>query len=376
MAPLIDAPDATPSPPSSYAIPHYSSVMSSRGAVGSTDYPYDRFDTSSIESDMHLDASHDPPRRTLVPGVYVPTLAFFDPATESLDLAATAAHALRLAAAGVAGLATQGSNGEAVHLSRRERSLVTRATRDALDAGGHAYMPVIVGCGAQSTRECVELCREARDAGGDYALVLPPSYYASLHAAGGRTVLEFFRDVADASPVPLLIYNFPAAAGGIDLTSDQIIELAKHPNVAGCKLTCGNTGKLNRIAAATRAATAADPGSGFMCLGGSADFLLQTLVGGGSGTIAGYANVAPKACVQLARLVDAGDLAAARKLQAVVARGDWAAIRGGIVGTKSAMLSHFGYGGYARKPLPRPNKEEAGRWREAFEETVALERSL
>ena len=183
--------------------------------------------------------------------------------------------------------------------------------------------------------------------------------------------------MADASPVPLLVYNFPLAAGGIDLLVGCHRRAGAAPNIAGCKLTCGNTGKAETgIAAATRAATAADPGSGFMCLGGSADFLLQTLVGGGSGTIAGFANVAPKACVELARLADAGEMTAARKLQAVVARGDWAAIRGGIVGTKSAMMSHFGYGGYARKPLPRPNKEEAARWREAFEESVALERSL
>jgi dihydrodipicolinate synthase/N-acetylneuraminate lyase len=111
-------------------------------------------------------------------------------------------------------------------------------------------------------------------------------------------------------------------------------------------------------------------------MGGSVDFTLQTLIGGGSGIIGGFANIAPKACVKLVELFEAGNLKEARKLQAVIARGDWAAIQGGVVGTKSALQSHFGYGGYARKPLPRPGKEETKKWRDAFDEVVKLERSL
>jgi dihydrodipicolinate synthase/N-acetylneuraminate lyase len=188
--------------------------------------------------------------------------------------------------------------------------------------------------------------------------------------------MSFFQDVANASPVPIVIYNYPPAAGGIDLSSDAITQLSQHPNIVGCKLTCGNTGKLNRIAAATRAATPSEPGSGFMCMGGSADFLLQTLVGGGSGIIGGFANIAPKSCVKLLDLFEAGNLKEARKLQAIIARGDWTAIQGGIVGTKCGMQAHLGYGGYCRKPLPRPNKEETKRWRDGFQEVVDLESSL
>jgi len=329
---------------------------------------YTDFDNSSIESaDVGL-------HRSLVPGIYVPTVAFFEPTSENVDVETTANHAVRLAKAGVAGITTQGSNGEAVHLSHKERNLVTSTTRKALDDAGFGYMPVIVGCGAQSTRECIQLCEEAASAGGDYALVLPPAYYQGLFSKD--TVKDFFRDVATASPIPILIYNYPGAVSGMDLNSDVIIELAQHPNIVGCKLTCGNTGKLNRIAAATRAATVSEPGSGFMCMGGSVDFTLQTLIGGGSGIIGGMANIAPKACVKLIELFEAGKLSEARKLQAVVARGDWAAIQGGIIGTKAALMAHFGYGGYARKPLPRPSKEETQRWRDAFDELVKFENSL
>ncbi|KAF2459768.1 hypothetical protein BDY21DRAFT_281689 [Lineolata rhizophorae] len=364
MSPHHDA----PSPAGSYS--RFTGSLPIRpGAVQPQFAPshFDSFDASSVESaDMGI-------HRPLVPGVYVPTVAFFDPVTDDLDLKTTASHAVRLAEAGVAGLTTQGSNGEAVHLSHDERDLVTSTTRKALDDAGFGDMPLIVGCGAQSTRESIELCRRAHAAGGDYALVLPPAYYKGLFS--DETVKHFFGDVATASPVPVLIYNYPGAVSGLDLSSDAIVDLARHDNIVGCKLTCGNTGKLNRVAAATRAATPGEP-VGFMCMGGSADFALQTLVGGGSGVIAGLANVAPKACVRLVELFEAGNLKEARKLQAVVARGDWAAIQGGVVGVKSALVSHFGYGGYGRKPLPRPSKDQVRQWRDDFDELVRVEKSL
>lgn len=311
--------------------------------------------------------------RPLRPGVYVPTVAFFKE-NEDLDLVTVGKHAVRLAKAGVAGLATQGSNGEAVHLSHHERKQITWTTRMALDDAGFHALPVIVGCGSQSTRETIELCKEALASGGDYALVLPPSYYKPLH--NSDTIVEFFQDVADMSPIPILIYNYPAAVSGIDLSSDTICELAKHPNIIGCKLTCGNTGKLARIAAATNAATPTDPGSGFMCMGGSADFTLQTLIVGGSGIICGIGNVAPKACVKVVDLYAAGKMAEVKKLQAIVARGDWAAISSGIVGTKSALETFFGYGGVARRPLPRATTTEGKKFANDFKEIVEFEKSL
>ena len=111
-------------------------------------------------------------------------------------------------------------------------------------------------------------------------------------------------------------------------------------------------------------------------MGGSVDFTIQTLIGGGSGIIGGMANIAPKTCVKLVELFEAGKFTEARKLQAIVARGDWAAIQGGIIGTKAGLMAHFGYGGYARKPLPRPSKDEVCRWRDAFDELVKTENSL
>jgi len=316
--------------------------------------------------------------KPLVPGVYVPTVCFFDTTTEDLDTATIGSHAVRLAKAGVAGITTQGSNGEAVHLTHSERQTVTRTTRNALNAAGFSNLPVLVGCGAQSTRETIQYCREAYAAGGDYALVLPPSYYAPLFSPSAASVLEFFSAVGDQSPIPLIIYNYPGAVSGMDLSSDIIIKLSAHSNIVGVKLTCGNTGKLNRIVAATKSpkqqSSSTQPP--FLVLGGSADFTLQAMIGGGHGILAGLANIAPKACIETIRLYKEGQMAEAQKLQEIVARGDWAAIQGGIISTKAGMESWLGYGGFARAPLPRPSSEEHAKWKEGFRELFAMEKSL
>ena len=313
-------------------------------------------------------------RRELRPGINVPTVAFFHPDSEDVDVDAVAKHAVRLAKAGIVSITTQGSNGEAVHLSHKERQLITSTTRIALDEAGFHDLPVIAGCGAQSTRESIELTHEAKAAGADYTLVLPPSYFKANYTQ--QCFIDYFQDLADASPLPVIIYNYPGAVAGIDLDSDTLIHLSKHPNIIGCKLTCGNTGKLNRVASATNAATPSNRGSGYMCMGGSADFTLPTLVAGGSGVVTGMGNVCPKSAVKVFDLYAAGKLEEAQKMQAIVARGDWGAIAGGIVGTKSALQTYYGYGGLARRPLPRPSKQDIAKYAESFKEIVELENSL
>ncbi|WEW55865.1 dihydrodipicolinate synthetase family protein [Emydomyces testavorans] len=331
-----------------------------------------------MEDSKRTNHTNDPMLRPLVPGIYVPTICFFDPRTEDLDFSTIARHAVKLAQAGVAGLVVHGSNGEAVHLSNEERIEVIRTTRKALNDAGFLSMLLIAGCSANSTRETIRHCHDAYTAGADCALVLTPSYYRTLFASD--SVIEYFRDVADASPIPIFIYNYPPVVGGLDLDSDTLIALSKHPNIVGCKFTCGNTGKLNRVVAAQRqiasGSSGKPPSSGFLCFGGSGDFTLQTLIGGGAGVVGGIANIAPKTCVRVYQLYCQGEVAEAQRVQEILARGDWAAIQSGMVGLKSAIMSHYGYGGYARKPLPRPTREEQNLYCEQFRELVDFENSL
>ncbi|CAJ2505320.1 Uu.00g127140.m01.CDS01 [Anthostomella pinea] len=377
MAPHLDV----PSPAGSYTTgfnkiplcPNISSAMKlgnftpaeSHSSLSSS------LESASLEGDFQM-------TRPLVPGVYVPTMCFFDTETEDVDTDAIARHSVRLAQAGVTGLATQGSNGEAVHLTHAERQLVTSTTRTALNGAGFSHMPVIVGCGAQSCRETIQFCREAWEVGGDYALVLPPSYYAPLFAPSSETTIQYFTTVASASPIPLIIYNYPGAVNGMDLSSDIILELAQHPKIVGVKLTCGNTGKLNRVVAATRKLSKNydHDNPEFLVLAGSADFSIQSLVAGGHGILAGLANIAPKACISTIELYKAGKYDEAQQMQETVSQGDWTAIQGGVVGVKAGIQSWLGYGGYARSPLPRPTAEQTKSWKEGFRELVSLEKLL
>ncbi|KAH7013454.1 hypothetical protein EDB80DRAFT_372640 [Ilyonectria destructans] len=376
MAPHNDAPSPAGSFTDHYGNNYWNSSTSRHNNfIISADVPSS---PSNISMDDHsLDVgSHM--TRPLQRGVYVPTMCFFKPDTEDVDTTAIAAHAVRLARAGVTGLATQGSNGEAVHLTHSERQLVTATTRAALNEDGFNHMPLIVGCGSQSTRETIEYCREAWQAGGDYALVLPPSYYATLFAPASETIMEYFTTVADKSPIPIIIYNFPGAVGGMDLSSDTIISLSAHPNIVGVKLTCGNTGKLNRVAAATRKLANVHDSTHpeFLVLAGSADFLIPSLAAGGHGILAGLANIAPKACTRTMELYQEGQVAEAYKMQEIVSQGDWTAIQGGVVGVKAGLQAWMGYGGVARSPLPKPTTEQTKRWKEGFRELVSLEQTL
>ncbi|KAG9241117.1 hypothetical protein BJ878DRAFT_522387 [Calycina marina] len=320
----------------------------------------------STNGDRNLQSLPSNSHSALVPGFYVPTLAFFVPGSEEIDIGTTRRHAIRLAEAGITGIITHGSNGEAVHLSHGERVLINKVTREALDSINRSDMPLIVGCGAQSTRECIQLCEEASKSGGQFALVLPPSYYSGLLTTD--LILNYFRDVADASPIPILIYNYPGACCGLDLSSDTILALSQHPNIVGVKLTCGNTGKLARIAAEAK--------SSFLVTGGSADFILQTMSVGGHGVIGGLANVAPKACVKVMQLQNSGETLEAKKLQQIVAKGDWVAIKGGFVALKVVLQQHFGYGGIPRRPCVLPANEDIKKILSDIAELMDLENGL
>ncbi|KAE8423558.1 hypothetical protein BDV36DRAFT_306074 [Aspergillus pseudocaelatus] len=328
-------------------------------------------------------------RTPLRPGVYAPTLTFFDSNTEELDTASIRHHAVRLAKAGLVGLVTMGSNGEAVHLSRQERTVVTRETRSALDEAGFYNVPVIVGASEQSIRGTIELCKDAAEAGGEYVLIVPPSYYRTA-VGKDETLYQFFTAVADASPLPIILYNYPGAVAGIDMDSDLIIRISQHPNVVGTKFTCANTGKLTRVAQTLDAIAPPSPlfqsrikssiknadSHPYVVFGGMADFSLQTLVSGGSAILAGGANVIPRLCVNIFDLWTAGLLNEAIERQQLLSAADWTLTKTAIPGTKSALKVFFGYGGYARRPLGRLGEDEARTVAEGIQEAINTELTL
>lgn len=312
--------------------------------------------------------------RPLPCGIYAPTMTFFNPETEDLDIPTIKKHAQRLVRDGLVGLVTMGSNGEAVHCTREEKLAVTKATREALDEAGFTDTPIILGATEGSVRGTVELSKAAADAGADYVLLLPPSYYRAQ--IDEEAIVNYFNAVADASPLPVIIYNYPGAVSGIDLDSDVLIKLGQHANIVGTKFTCGNTGKLTRVALGTNAKTPFQEGSGYMAFGGMCDFTLQTLASGGSGIIAGGANVMPKVCARVWNLYSEGKKEEAEALQKTLSRGDWPLTKAAIAGTKQAIQSYYGYGGYPRRPLKRLDEERVKAIAEGIREVMDVEKTL
>ncbi|XXH00996.1 hypothetical protein Hte_007347 [Hypoxylon texense] len=307
-----------------------------------------------------------PPR-----GIYAPVVAFFFE-DETLDIESLKTHVTRLAEAGVAGLVIQGSNGEAPHLLHSERKEVISTAAAILKEKGKPGAVIIAGCGAQSTRETIQLCQEAQEAGANYALVLSPSYWVG--AMQPPTIQKFFTDVATASPIPILLYNFPAVTGGIDLDSDLIASLAaSNPNkIVGCKLTCGNLGKLHRVAHDKRIKTP------FAAFAGKSEFFLHGLVAGSHGLIGAAVNFVPKVHVKLLELYDAGNLAGAQELQTQLSETDWVLVRSGVSGLKAALEKYYQYGsGRSRRPLnPVQSSVFSGEKDVILQQIVDLEKSL
>ncbi|ANB15655.1 hypothetical protein AWJ20_3293 [Sugiyamaella lignohabitans] len=300
----------------------------------------------------------------LVPGVYVPTLTFFNAKDESLDLESTSLHVTRLVKAGVAGIVALGSNGEVCNLNDEERTRTIATIRDTLNLVGHESMPIIAGVSQQSVVNCVSSCIDAYNAGADAGLIIAPSYYR--HAITNDLLVEFFTQVADKSPVPLVLYNFPGVVAGIDLDSDLIIRLSRHPNIIGVKFTCGNTGKLSRVVGATKAWSPLNHPKGssisdgdFVAFAGMADFVVPALALGGFGVISGAANLIPKTIVSVYNSYVDGDAEAAWEAQSKLSEADWALTKIGIWGSKEALQHYQGYGSYMRSPAKRLTPSEA-----------------
>lgn len=291
-------------------------------------------------------------------GIYPPVPTFFHE-DESLDLETLRTHIERLREKGIANFVALGSNGEAVHLDRDERRDVIAAIREA--AGAEAT--ILAGAGGQSTRETITLCQLAAEAGADVALVLPPSHYGGK--MGMPVQRAHFLAVADASPLPIVIYNMPANAAGIDLDAETVIALSVHPNIVGMKDSSGNVAKLAEIVAGAR--------EGFTVLAGSASFLLPAMVVGASGAIAALANIAPRECLRLVELIKLGDLAEARALQARLIPVNTAVTSGyGVAGLKAALTFTARYGGAPRRPLAPLGDGELARLRGVLAEADLL----
>jgi dihydrodipicolinate synthase/N-acetylneuraminate lyase len=298
-----------------------------------------------------------------------------------------------------AGIVVLGSTGEAILLSDQER-------RDVLKTALAAAAPnkvMVAGTGIESASETIKLTEYAAELGYDAAMVRTPHYYKKQMLPAN--ILAFYRTVADRSPLPLVIYNFPQATG-YDIPAEIVIELADHPNIIAIKESSGNLEKVKVMVDGTRhikrsatvtetfdavtprmlkaAATdssnggqlvsvetlggAAKPSSsavtvvgklktrqkevGFQVVVGAAHQLEPSLAMGAVGAILAFACPAPMACYEIYAAIKDGDTTLAREKQDRVKLAAQRVVSElGVPGVKYAMDLNGYYGGPSRLPF-------------------------
>jgi len=261
------------------------------------------------------------------PGVYCPAVTFFDPATDTLCPNEQGQYYSYLARSGLTGLVILGTNAETFLLTRDERATLLSLARKSVPAD----YPIIAGVGGHSTAQVLEYIADAHAAGANFALVLPCAYFGKQTTP--NVVSNFYSAIANASPLPILIYNFPAVCNGLDLDSETITALAQaHPNIVGVKLTCGSVGKITRLAATF-------PPERFAVYGGQSDFLVGGLAAGSAGCIAAFANIFPKTVVKVFNLWKMGKHDQALALQRLAAHAE-SPTKAGIATTKYAASQY------------------------------------
>ena len=228
-------------------------------------------------------------------GIYPAALTMFD-RQGGLDEEATAAHLDRLITAGAHGVVVGGTSGEFIGLTERERVRLVEVAVGAV-AG---RVPVIAGTGWFSTRETISLTRAAADAGADGAIVILPYYQKPTVAE----IMEHFRAVGRASPIPVMVYNNPANSSAPPLEAAQLRELYSDGYAHAVKSTFPTVHQVHEVRAATD--------DGFRVFYGSFMAPLEGMAGGAHGWISGILNVVTADAVTLWNAMQASDLAAAR----------------------------------------------------------------
>src|SRR6516225_2520825 len=244
---------------------------------------------------------------------------------------------------GLAGYVVLGSTGESVMLSRDEGESVLIAVKES----AAAEKILIAGTGAESTAETIARTKRAASFGYQAALFKTPYYYKPAYRA--ETYLHHYRAVADASPIPILLYSVPIFTG-VTLETPEILALADHSNVAGIKDSSGSIQRVGEIVAGAP--------SSFQVLTGGAAVVYPALAVGARGAILALASALPEKCVELFQLVQLGQHERARALQLQLVQVSKRIVsENGIAGVKYGMDLRGYRGGVPRLPL-LPLREE------------------
>lgn len=258
-----------------------------------------------------------------------------------VDLGALRANVQRYLQTPLRGIVVLGSNGEAPFLDEDESERVIAAAR--------AVVPrdrvLIAGTGRESTHLAIEANRRAAGAGADAVLVRTPSFFKPEMTT--EAFVRHYTAVADASPVPVLLYNYTAVTG-VNLKPEAVAAMATHQNVIGAKESGGDIAQISEYVARTP--------QRFAVMAGSGPNFYSALAVGATGGILAVAGVVPELCVRVFTLVRENRHAEALALQRrIVPLAQSITTRWGIGGLKVGIELAGYVGGEPRSPLaPAP----------------------
>lgn len=269
-------------------------------------------------------------------GIFTPIITPFTP-DDTVDEAGLKRNVDRWMGTPLTGLVVLGSNGEAAQLDDAEADRVVEIVRERVPSG----RPLIAGTGRESTKATIAATARAAAAGVDAVLVRTPSFFKAQMSA--EIFVRHYTEVADASPVPVLLYNVTMFTG-VTLQLEAVERLSTHPNIVGMKESGSDISYISELVARTP--------DDFTLLAGSATTFFHALCAGCDGAILALAALLPDACVRMQALVRNDRLAEARALQHWImplARSVGGTY--GVAGLKAA-LDLTGYtGGLPRPPL-------------------------
>lgn len=276
-------------------------------------------------------------------GLLVPAVSTFD-TNGDLDRAAFEFNLDAHLEHGVDGVLIAGSSGESALLDTSERRALLEWARTRIPADKW----LLAGVGSESTRQTIERAHDAKAAGADAVLVVSPHYY--LKRMTEAALLAHFRAVADASPLPVMLYNIPVYAHVV-LSAPLIHEMAQHPNVIGMKDSAGNLPMLSQYLEAQS--------DSFRVLTGSGATVVPAMTAGAAGAILAiglFAGPAVRLMFDAARAGRSDEAAAIQVRLAPLASDIGGAL--GPAGIKAAMNLVGLKGGLSRSPLLPPSADE------------------
>ena len=232
-------------------------------------------------------------------GIYTPIVTPFTPGGD-LDERGLVGNVERYLASPLTGLVVLGSNGEAAQLEDDEADRVIGVVRSRMPTD----RPMLVGTGRESTRATIAASKRAAALGADAVMARTPSFYKPQMTSDA--FIRHYTEVADACPVPLLLYNVTMYTG-VNLLPDAVEKLSEHPNIVGLKDSGNDMLQIGDYLARSK--------PGFTILAGAAPTLFTSAVLGVHGAVLALAGIVPELCVELVEHVRAGRVEEARALQ-------------------------------------------------------------